>query len=145
MIVDEIQKALMAARKAKSGNVVFISTVFAEIQRKAKDKRMDVASDKDSIKTLTDFVNGCEDRKKLIKDEVVRQEIDVEIALYKGFIPEAPAKLSKEKITEIIQSLADGGMDMKTPKGVMGYMKEHYIDMYDGKLVKEVFDYLAAK
>lgn len=65
--------------------------------------------------------------------------------MYKGFIPEAPAKLSKEKITEIIQSLADGGMDMKTPKGVMGYMKEHYIDMYDGKLVKEVFDYLAAK
>lgn len=142
MLIDNIQKALFAARKEKNSVVVTIlTTLFGEAQMIGKNNGNRLTTDDEVIKVCKKFSENIDSTIALISDEKKKQDLLFEKQIISQFIPQQLSfeELS-EKINEILSSIEV--KDKKAIGLVNKSLKEKYSGLYDGKMVQEILSKL---
>ncbi len=132
----ELKKMKMQALKDKDhakGNILgVLVTSFqnAEIEKKGKGQEFD---DGDALRILNKTVKELSDEREMYasagKQETV-DEIDVQIALVKSFLP---SLMSEEEIREVIEKLDD-----RSIKSIMVVFKTQYNGKADMSMVSKI-------
>ena len=133
-ILQTIKDAQLTARKARDAETAkSLTTLIGEITSFAKGDGNREATDKDTIKFLTKFINNAKENQGF---DSTRDAATAEIALLTPFLPAAKPQLTQEQLSAAIVAIIDTGA---TKMGdVMAALKAAFDGEYDPKAASAV-------
>lgn len=124
---EKINKDFIKAFKERNKvNKSLLSVIKSEIQKIEKDKKLDELSDEEVTKILNKLAKSLKETISISNDE----QSKIELSIIEGYLPK---QMSKEEITEKVQSLIDSGA-----KNMGDFMKGFNGLPVDRKLVNQI-------
>lgn len=124
---EKINKDFIKAFKERNKvNKSLLSVIKSEIQKIEKDKKSDELSDEEVTKILNKLAKSLKETISISNDE----QSKIELSIIEGYLPK---QMSKEEITEKVQSLIDSGA-----KNMGDFMKGFNGLPVDRKLVNQI-------
>lgn len=145
-LLQSIKDTQLAARKARDADTAkSLTTVIGEITSFAKGDGNREATDKDTIKFLTKFVNSAKENRGYASDfnNVEGFAVaDREIKLYESFLPAAKPQMDTETLTLVVRNLVmkRATLEGATPKMgvIMADLKAAFEGEYDAKAASTI-------
>lgn len=147
-LFQTIKKDQVEARKAKDTiKASLLTTLIGEIQGSITGGKAPVqyeedgvtikVNDNDTIRLINKFVKNTEDFLSVKPDS---EELQKELIILKNYLPQ---KLSETElrtiISEVLKTIPDGTNSNAALGMIMKYLKQHHENLYDAKLVKDIF------
>ena len=124
---EKINKDFIKAFKERNKvNKSLLSVIKSEIQKIEKDKKSDELSDEEITKILNKLAKSLKETISISNDE----QSKIELSIIEGYLPK---QMSREEITEKVQSLIDSGA-----KNMGDFMKGFNGLPVDRKLVNQI-------
>lgn len=131
MLFKEIQKASLFARKDRSINARYLSSLISEIKQMEKDSLSDVFDiDAASQEILTKYIKNTQKNIELKPDDVSFVQ---ELVLYMSFMPK---QLLENELKDIILQFKENGAT--NIGAVMGSLKKNYNNQFDPKMASRI-------
>jgi uncharacterized protein len=132
MLLDTIQAASLAARKAKeTEKAALLTTLYAEAARIGKDNGNRLTTDDETLRVVRRFVKGVEDSLAVITQADARERALREKEVLEAFLPQ---QLTGPALAAAVDHIVRG-LDTRTPKQmglVMKVLREQFAGAYDG-------------
>jgi len=140
-LLQSIKDSQLIARKARDADTSkSLTTLIGEITSFAKGDGNREATDKDTIKFLTKFVNSAKENRGYASDfnnPVGFYAADAEVKLFESFLPAAKPQMDVESLTLVVRNLVMKRITTEgaTPKMgvVMADLKAAFDGEYDPK------------
>lgn len=142
MLIDQIKKDSLVARKARETNkATLLTTLYSEAFMKGKNKNRE-STDVEVVETVKKFIKNLNDTISNVQLSEQRQyEMECEIDIISVYLPK---QLSEEELSVIIDnSIVDNKYSSMRDMGkIMRFLKEAYENQFDGvtanKIVREL-------
>lgn len=136
MLIDDIKKKLIEARKNKAPETDFLSLIYSESVLIGKNAGNRETTNSEVISYLTKTKkNSLLTLDMAVKNnrEEVANNIKLEIAILEEFLPK---QLSEEKLRYIIQAMINDGLSSLGL--IMKVLKANYAGQYNGKVASNI-------
>jgi uncharacterized protein YqeY len=132
-LLQQIKDRSLEARKAKTPEAIYLTTLLGEASRPGKDNGNRESTDEEVLKVLTKFKTGAIEMLDVFERVEDVDKIIVtkrELAILDSYLPKLMSNIELENI--IAKFVIDA--DKKPSIGmVMAYLKANYTGQYDGK------------
>lgn len=135
-MLSKIKEALNNARKNKSDNLIFLSTIYSECVMVGKNKRNGLPTDDEVMAVLKKIKKADEETLSAAKqngrNEII-QKMNLELNVIDSFLPN---QLTEEELKHIIQSMINDGLN--NIGVIMKELKTRHAGLYDGKMASNL-------